>query len=147
MNSIGLEDAIRARIVASLSTASVTVQGVWAVVAPIAVEVKQGLAPVVIFSLTAAETDDTFNDNGFRADYRVSVYDSKSNGTTNVKPAYDAIIGNGTPSTAPTMGLHRWQPTVSGQAVSQMRMTAFGSPHTADTLEYYADFEVYAEEV
>lgn len=147
MNSIGLESAIQARIVESLATAGVTVQSVWSVVAPTGVELKDRLDPVVIFSLTAAETDDTFTENGFRADYRVSVYDSKSNGTTNVKPAYDAIIGNGTPSTAPTMGLHRWQPTVSGQAISQMRMTAFGSPHDADILHYYADFEAYAEEV
>lgn len=146
MNSIGLEEAIRARLVASFVTEVVTVQGVWSSAAPAGIELKQGLDPVVVFSLTLAENDDTFGDNGYRADYQVSVYDSISNGTTNAKSAYDAVVGNGTPTTPPTKGLHRWEPTVSGQAVTQMRMTQFGQPHDGEVLHYWANFEVYAEE-
>lgn len=146
MNSVVLEQVIRARLVSSMTTAGVDVQGVWSTIAPDGVEIKNGLDPVIVFELLNGVTDDTFGDNRIEATYRVNVYDHRSNGTTNAKPAYDAVIGNGAPDTASTRGLHRWKGSASGLAISEMRHTRFGYGHNGDVLHYWADFEVYAQE-
>lgn len=144
MNSVALEEAIRARLVSSMTSASVTVQGVWSTVAPDDVEFKQGANPYIVFDLQIGEMDDTFNQNGIRAVYRVNIYDHIENNTTNAEPAYEAMVGNGTPSSAPTRGLHRWDATVSGLNVSQCEMQSFGYGHGGDVLHYWATFEIYA---
>lgn len=144
MNSVALEEAIRARLVSSMTSASVTVQGVWSTVAPDTVEFKQGANPYIVFDLQIGEMDDTFNQNGIRAVYRVNIYDHIENNTTNAEPAYEAMVGNGTPSSAPTRGLHRWDATVSGLNVSQCEMQSFGYGHGGDVLHYWATFEIYA---
>lgn len=146
MNSITLEETIRARLISSMATEGVTVQGVWSTVAPESVEFKQGSDPYIVFTLDVGEADDTFDDNGIRAVYRVNIYDHIKNGTTNAKPAYDAVIGNGTPTSAPTKGLHRWDATVSGLAVTQCVRQNFGYGHGGDALHYWATFEIYASE-
>jgi hypothetical protein len=146
MNSVALENAIRARLVASAAAEGVTTQGVYSTIAPPGKEIKQGANPLIVFELLQGLFDDTFSENGIVCTYRVNIYDHRGNGTTNAKPLYDAVIGNGTPDSAPTKGLHRWQATVSGQNILQARMTRFGYGHAGDMLHYWADFEIYAEE-
>ena len=146
MNTIALESAIRARIVASAALASVTTQGVYSTVAPEGVEVKQGNAPLVVFELLSGLFDDNMVKNGLVCQYRVSIYDHRNNGTTAASTLYDAIIGNGTPDTPPTRGLHRWSATVASTNSSQARLIRVGYGHTGDILHYFLDFEVYAQE-
>lgn len=146
MNSVALEEAIRARLVVSAALEGVTTQGVYSTIAPPGKEIKQGANPLIVFELLQGLFDDTFSDNGIVCTYRVNIYDHRGNGTTNAKPLYDAVIGDGTPSSAPTKGLHRWAATVSGQSISQARLTRLGYGHTGDILHYWADFEIYAHE-
>jgi hypothetical protein len=146
VNSIALEDAIRTRIVQSATAATVQIQGCWSTIAPEGIEPKQGNDPYVVFELLSGLFDDTMTDNGLVMQYRVSIYDHRGNGTTNAKPLYDAVIGNGDPETPPTRGLHRWAATVSGQEITQARLVRVGYGHTGDILHYYLDFEVYAKE-
>lgn len=146
MNSVLLESAIRARLVQSAAVEGVAVQGAWSTVAPEGVQFTNGSQPYIVFNLQTGLVDDTFDYNAFDATYRVSIFDHISNGTTNAAALYDAVIGNGTPTTAPTKGLHRWEPTVAGMGLSQMAVVRFGYGHTGDTLMYWADFEVQARE-
>ena len=146
MNSVVLEQVVRARLADSMTTAGVDVQGVWSTIAPDGTEVKNGLDPFIVFELLSGTPDDTFSANGVLCTYRVSVYDDRSNGTTNAKPAYDAVIGDGKPDTASTRGLHRWKGSAAGLAISEARLVRFGYGHDGDVLHYWADFEIYAEE-
>ena len=146
MNSVVLEQVIRARLADSMTTAGVTVQGVWSTIAPDGIETKNGSNPYIVFELLVGVTDDTFNDNRIEATYRVNVYDHRSNGTTNAKPAYDAVIGDGAPDTASTRGLHRWKGSAAGLEISEARLVRFGYGHNGDVLHYWADFEVYAQQ-
>ena len=146
MNSVLLESAIRTRLIQSMTASSVTVQGVWSTVAPPGKEIKQGGDPLIVFELLSGTMDDTFSANGVLCTYRVNIYDHRGNSTTNAKPAYDAVIGNGTPTSAPTVGLHRWEATVSGQSITQAELKRFGYGHSGDILHYWADFEIYAHE-
>ena len=147
MNSVALEEAIRARLGASAATEGVTTLGVYSTIAPPGKEIKQGADPLVVFELLSGTDDDTFSDNGMVLTYRVNIYDHRGNGTTNAKPLYDAVIGDGTPGTPPTKGLHRWQATVSGQHISEARRVRVGYGHHDDILHYYTDFEIYAHQV
>lgn len=146
MNSVALEDAIRTRIITAATSASVAIQGCYSTIAPEGIEILEGNNPLIVFELLSGIADDNMIENGIVCQYRVSIYDHRSNGTTNAKPLYDAVIGDGTPDTPPTKGLHRWTATVSGMFVSQARLIRFGYGHTGDILHYYLDFEVYAQE-
>lgn len=146
MNSIALESAIRARIISSASTQGVSIQGCWSTIAPEGIEPKQGNDPYAVFELLSGIADDTFIENGLVMQYRVNIYDHRNNGTSSASALYDAIIGNGDPSTPPTYGIHRWSATVSGQNITQARLIRVGYGHAGDILHYYLDFEVYAQE-
>jgi len=146
MNTITLEDAIRDRIVTSAALASVQTQGVFSTIAPEGIEIKQGNDPLVVFELLSGLFDDNMIENGLVCQYRVSIYDHRNNGTASASTLYDAIIGNGTPDTPPTRGMHRWAATVSGINISQARLIRVGYGHTGNILHYYLDFEVYAQE-
>ena len=146
MNSVTLEEAVRARLVTSAALEGVTTQGVYSTIAPPGNEIKQGANPLIVFEMLQGLFDDTFSSNGVVCTYRVNIYDHRGNGTTNAKPLYDAVVGDGDPSTEPTKGLHRWEATVSGQNISEARMTRFGYGHAGDILHYWADFEIYAQE-
>jgi len=146
VNSIALEGAIRTRIISAATAVAISTQGVYSTIAPEGIEVKSGNDPLVVFELLSGLVDDNMIENGLVCQYRVSIYDHRGNGTTNAKPLYDAIIGNGTPDTPPTRGLHRWTATVSGMNISQARLIRVGYGHTGNILHYYLDFEVYAQE-
>ena len=146
MNSVVLEQVIRARLADSMTTASVDVQGVWSTIAPDGKELKSGLDPIIVFELLSGLPDDTFSANGTLCTYRVNIYDERSNGTTNAKPAYDAVIGDGAPGTVSTRGLHRWKGSAAGLEISEARLVRFGYGHNGDVLHYWADFEVYAQQ-
>jgi hypothetical protein len=150
MNSIALETAIGTRIVAALS-GEVAVQGVWSEVAPndaSGSEIKptRGGNPIVLFSLAGAESDHTEVNYQFDVEYEVRVIDSRDNGTTNAKAAWERIIGNGKPGTPGTYGLSRWKPTVSGYNVTTSIFEGFRYEHDADHLVYVASFSFHLGE-
>ena len=146
MNSIALEDAIRTRIISAATAVAISTQGVYPTIAPEGIEVKSGNDPLGVFELLSGLVDDNMIENGLVCQYRVNIYDHRNNGTTAASTLYDAIIGNGTPDTPPTRGLHRWAATVSGINISQARLIRVGYGHTGNILHYYLDFEVYAQE-
>lgn len=162
MNAVLLQNAIRARLVASLAAQSITVQGVWYTVAPEIsgdgdkIEIKKGNAPVVIFSLTNgaplgvtdSEGVSGFSVDAFEGEYTVEVQTHRYSDLTALSNAWETVVGNGSPSVASTYGLHRWRPTVSGYSVSQMGLTRFGSEVRGDQGEVvvaYGDFRVLVE--
>lgn len=147
MSLRAIEEVIGDRIVASLANQSVDVQGVWSNSAPRGTELKQGDDPVIVFTLDSGEADDTFNDNGFRLTYTVSCHDSRANGSGAADDANDAVNGDGTPDTAPTFGLHRWEPSPTGFNASQMGRVAVGSPHDGDAFVFTTTFQMWVEEI
>jgi hypothetical protein len=150
MNTILLEEAIRARLLASLATQSVDNQGVWSTIAPPGIEIGEGLDPLVVFTLQVGTDDDSQNKQAIQAVYRVDIWDHRKNvdGDGNLPAAdvYAAVYGDGTPTNASTYGLQRWRPTVSGATLSQMRRLQFGADHQDDILNWWITFEVIQEE-
>lgn len=146
MNSVLLEAAIRARLTQSAAAVSVSIQGVWSVVAPKGTELKVGSAPYIMMDLLTGLPSDTFDYNGIDCTYRVYVYEHKDTPTLTGATLYGAVVGNGKPNTPPTRGLHRWDATVSGMTVSQCQLIRFGYGHADDILVYWADFQIYAQE-
>jgi hypothetical protein len=146
MNSVLLESAIRTRLIQSAATEGVAIQGCWSTIAPEGIEPVSGSNAFIVFELLSGTEDDTFDFNGVLCTYRVNIYTHRGNGTADAAALYGAVVGDGTPTTVPTKGLHRWQATVSGQSVTQARRVRFGYGHQGDVLHYYADFEIYAQQ-
>jgi len=146
MNTILLEEAIRARLIASLAMQSVDSQGVWSTVAPPGIEIGEGLDPLIVFTLQVGTDDDSQNKQAVQAVYRVDIWDHRKNGAATAAAAYAAVYGNGSPTNASAYGLQRWRPTVSGATLSQMRRLQFGADHQDDILNWWITFEVIQEE-
>jgi len=164
MNAVALQDAIRTRLVQSFAAESVDVQGVWYTVAPEIdgdgdkIEIVKGCDPIVMFSLTNGSplgvTDDPgvsgFAVDAFEGSYTVEVMTHRypASGLATLSTAWETVVGDGTASSAPTYGLHRWRPTVSGYSVSTMGLERFGSEVRGDQGEIvvaYGDFRVLVE--
>jgi len=148
-NPILLEQAIRARLIASMAHADVdvTVQGVGMGMASTAYEPKYGAQPYLIVDLPGqGEFVGTFAADGLSAVYRVSIHDHPENGGVDAAKAFQGIWGNWHPvdKQTPDYGLHMWAPTVSGLTPCDLIYRRYATPHTPDALNYQMMFEVKA---
>lgn len=120
INPFDLMLKVQARLVTSLGS-SIRTGAVYVNQAPRGVEPGVGLKPYVVMMVNGV-TLDTFTTNGARRQILIYIIDHKANGLAPSAAVWAGVYGNSAPpSTAPTVGLHRWRPTlVTGDTSSQI---------------------------
>lgn len=143
-NPVLLEAAIRARLIASMAHAdiSVTIGDCRAHLTTYGPK-RDGL-PYIVFDLIDGEFIGEFNADGIKAMYRVTVHDHPENGGTNAALAYQGVWGNWSAlnRTGPDYGLHMWKPSIANQDPLEFIARRFTTPHTPEALSYSMIFEV-----
>lgn len=139
--------AMRARLLtdAPLVTA---VQGVWAGAVPSNITLGDGLRPIVLIAQVNGVFDSsTFGSNIADAEYQVSVYDHRSNGTDAMQTAIERVWGDaeGTDN-APTYGLNRWTIAAPGIENAFVEPGTYGVLDDAETLHHFLTFRVRVTE-
>lgn len=114
LNMLDILTAIRVRLEAS-SGGFFRGDKAYMLRAPSDVTPKPGLLPVVVVSGVSASMSDTFSTNELDMTFLVSIIDHEQNRSGPCFSAYTRVYGNGDPpNTAPTYGLHRHIPSVTG---------------------------------
>lgn len=146
INPVLLQDAIKARLIASMAHADigVNVQGVFAHMSGSNIEAARGSDPYIVFDLIRGDFIGEFGADGIDAVYRVTVHDHPENGGANAAKAFEGVWGNWAPATGgqPDYGLHMWTPTVAGLDVCDLVARSFSTPHTPTVLSYQMMFEL-----